>query len=315
MGSKKTKHSENTKETKRLNAAENTDENEKEKDESAVEAQNQMIIDTGIVATNAKHSIHCLTVIGQIEGHYILPPQNKTTKYEHIIPALVAIEQDPEIEGLLIILNTVGGDVEAGLAISELIAGMKKPTVSIVVGGGHSIGVPLAVSAKKSFIVPSATMTIHPVRMNGLLLGIPQTLSYFDRMQERIINFVTKNSRITASRFKELMMKKDELVMDVGSVVDGDTAVKEGLIDSLGGLSDAVECLYDMIENGEDESNASKKRTAKKKTAKKQPQRAKARKTVITPDEERERAVSLFNMIRDGEITVDDIDLGDRWEE
>lgn len=315
MGSKKTKHSENTKETKKLNAAENTDENEKEKDESAVEAQNQMIIDTGIVATNAKHSIHCLTVIGQIEGHYILPPQNKTTKYEHIIPALVAIEQDPEIEGLLIILNTVGGDVEAGLAISELIAGMKKPTVSIVVGGGHSIGVPLAVSAKKSFIVPSATMTIHPVRMNGLLLGIPQTLSYFDRMQERIINFVTKNSRITASRFKELMMKKDELVMDVGSVVDGDTAVKEGLIDSLGGLSDAVECLYDMIENGEDESNASKKRTAKKKTAKKQPQRAKARKTVITPDEERERAVSLFNMIRDGEITVDDIDLGDRWEE
>lgn len=315
MGSKKTKHSENTKETKRLNAAENTDGNEKEKDESAVEAQNQMIIDTGIVATNAKHSIHCLTVIGQIEGHYILPPQNKTTKYEHIIPALVAIEQDPEIEGLLIILNTVGGDVEAGLAISELIAGMKKPTVSIVVGGGHSIGVPLAVSAKKSFIVPSATMTIHPVRMNGLLLGIPQTLSYFDRMQERIINFVTKNSRITASRFKELMMKKDELVMDVGSVVDGDTAVKEGLIDSLGGLSDAVECLYDMIENGEDESNASKKRTAKKKTAKKQPQRAKARKTVITPDEERERAVSLFNMIRDGEITVDDIDLGDRWEE
>lgn len=315
MGSKKTKHSENTKETKRLNAAENTDGNEKEKDESAVEAQNQMIIDTGIVATNAKHSIHCLTVIGQIEGHYILPPQNKTTKYEHIIPALVAIEQDPEIEGLLIILNTVGGDVEAGLAISELIAGMKKPTVSIVVGGGHSIGVPLAVSAKKSFIVPSATMTIHPVRMNGLLLGIPQTLSYFDRMQERIINFVTKNSRITASRFKELMMKKDELVMDVGSVVDGDTAVKEGLIDSLGGLSDAVECLYDMIENGEDESNASKKRTAKKKTAKKQPQRTKARKTVITPDEERERAVSLFNMIRDGEITVDDIDLGDRWEE
>ncbi len=315
MGSKKTKHSENTKETKKLNAAENTDGNEKEKDESAVEAQNQMIIDTGIVATNAKHSIHCLTVIGQIEGHYILPPQNKTTKYEHIIPALVAIEQDPEIEGLLIILNTVGGDVEAGLAISELIAGMKKPTVSIVVGGGHSIGVPLAVSAKKSFIVPSATMTIHPVRMNGLLLGIPQTLSYFDRMQERIINFVTKNSRITASRFKELMMKKDELVMDVGSVVDGDTAVKEGLIDSLGGLSDAVECLYDMIENGEDESNASKKRTAKKKTAKKQPQRTKARKTVITPDEERERAVSLFNMIRDGEITVDDIDLGDRWEE
>lgn len=189
-----------------------------------------------------------ITIWGQIEGHYILPPQNKTTKYEHIIPALVAIEQDLSIEGLLIILNTVGGDVEAGLAIAELIAGMSTPTVSIVVGGGHSIGVPLAVSACKSFIVPSATMTIHPVRMNGLLLGIPQTLSYFDRMQERIINFVTRNSHIQADRFKELMMKKDELVMDVGAVLDGETAVSEGLIDSLGGLSEAVECLYSLIE-------------------------------------------------------------------
>ena len=318
MGSKKTKHSESTKETKKLSGTGKMSEagdNENEKDESPVEAQNQMIVDTGIVATNAKHAIHCLTVIGQIEGHYILPPQNKTTKYEHIIPALVAIEQDPDIEGLLIILNTVGGDVEAGLAISELIAGMKKPTVSIVVGGGHSIGVPLAVSAKKSFIVPSATMTIHPVRMNGLLLGIPQTLSYFDRMQERIVNFVTKNSRMTASRFKELMMKKDELVMDVGSVVDGDTAVREGLIDSLGGLSDAVECLYDMIENGDGENNSQKKSSQKKKTAKKQPPKTKTRKTVITSDEERERAVSLFNMIRDGEITIDDIGFGDEWEE
>lgn len=318
MGSKKTKHSENTKETKKLSGTGKMSEagdTENEKEESPVEAQNQMIVDTGIVATNAKHAIHCLTVIGQIEGHYILPPQNKTTKYEHIIPALVAIEQDPDIEGLLIILNTVGGDVEAGLAISELIAGMKKPTVSIVVGGGHSIGVPLAVSAKKSFIVPSATMTIHPVRMNGLLLGIPQTLSYFDRMQERIVNFVTKNSRMTASRFKELMMKKDELVMDVGSVVDGDTAVREGLIDSLGGLSDAVECLYEMIENGDSENNSHKKSSPKKKTAKKQPQRTKARKTVISPDEERERAVSLFNMIRDGEITIDDIGFDNEWEE
>lgn len=223
------------------------------------EEQNQQIIDSGIVATNAKHSIHCLTVIGQIEGHYILPPQNKTTKYEHIIPALVAIEQDTSIEGLLIILNTVGGDVEAGLAIAELIAGMNKPTVSIVVGGGHSIGVPLAVSAKKSFIVPSATMTIHPVRMNGTVLGIPQTLSYFDRMQERIINFVTENSNMSASRFKELMMKKDELVMDVGSVVDGKTAVKEGLIDNLGGLSDAVSCLYDLIESSSEKKEASHK--------------------------------------------------------
>ncbi len=208
------------------------------------------ISDNGICALeNAKHNIHCLTVIGQIEGHYILPAQNKTTKYEHIMPALVAIEQDKTIEGLLIILNTVGGDVEAGLAISELIAGMSKPTVSIVVGGGHSIGVPLAVSAKRSFIVPSATMTIHPVRMNGMLLGIPQTLSYFERMQERIIEFVCKNSRIDAARFRELMMKKDELVMDVGSVLDGKAAVNEGLIDGLGGLSDAVDCLYSLIES------------------------------------------------------------------
>lgn len=318
MGNKKTKHCESTKETKKLGGTgkmSEAGESDNEKEESPIEAQNQMIVDTGIVATNAKHAIHCLTVIGQIEGHYILPPQNKTTKYEHIIPALVAIEQDPDIEGLLIILNTVGGDVEAGLAISELIAGMKKPTVSIVVGGGHSIGVPLAVSAKKSFIVPSATMTIHPVRMNGLLLGIPQTLSYFDRMQERIINFVTKNSRITASRFKELMMKKDELVMDVGSVVDGDTAVREGLIDSLGGLSDAVECLYDMIENSDDENNSHKKSSQKKKTPKKQPQRTKARKTVISHDEERERAVSLFNMIRDGELTIEDIGFDNEWED
>ncbi len=225
-------------------------------DASAQEEQNQQIMDSGIVSMpNAKHFIHCLTIIGQIEGHYILPPQNKTTKYEHIIPALVAIEQDRDIEGLLIILNTVGGDVEAGLAIAELIAGMEKPTVSIVVGGGHSIGVPLAVSAKKSFIVPSATMTIHPVRMNGLVLGIPQTLSYFDRMQDRITNFVTRNSRISAEKFRELMMRKDELVMDVGSVVDGETAVSEGLIDNLGGLSSAIECLYELIEEGQAEKS------------------------------------------------------------
>lgn len=224
--------------------------------------------DNGVFASvNAEHNIHCLTVIGQIEGHYILPPQNKTTKYEHIMPALVAIEQDMSIEGLLIILNTVGGDVEAGLAISELIAGMSKPTVSIVVGGGHSIGVPLAVSAKKSFIVPSATMTIHPVRMNGLLLGIPQTLSYFERMQERIISFVSKNSSIKPERFRELMMKKDELVMDVGSVLDGENAVKEGLIDSLGGLSDAVKCLYSLIEENKCDKFVCKKKTVDTKSA------------------------------------------------
>ena len=301
MANKKSKRNDPEKTDQNLNETEESSETETE--ETLSERQNQMIINTGIVATNAKHAIHCLTIIGQIEGHYILPPQNKTTKYEHIIPALVAIEQDPDIEGLLIILNTVGGDVEAGLAISELIAGMKKPTVSIVVGGGHSIGVPLAVSAKQSFIVPSATMTIHPVRMNGLLLGIPQTLSYFDRMQERIINFVTKNSGMSASRFKELMMKKDELVMDVGSVVDGDTAVKEGLIDSLGGLSDAVQCLYDMIESEEENE---KKSTSKKKSTKKQSAKTRTRKNTVPAKIDEQRAVSLLNMICRGELVYED---------
>lgn len=209
-----------------------------------------------VTLPDAKHVIHCLNIIGQVEGHYILPAQNKTTKYEHIIPALVAIEQDRSIEGLVIILNTVGGDVEAGLAIAELIASMKTPTVSMVVGGGHSIGVPLAVCAKKSFIVPSATMTIHPVRMNGLVLGVPQTLSYFDKMQERIVRFVCDNSAIKPERFRELMMSTGELVMDVGSVIDGEQAVKEGLIDRLGGLSDAIDCLYDMIENSSEKEKA-----------------------------------------------------------
>lgn len=203
------------------------------------------------VSQNAKHLIHCLTVIGQVEGHYVLAEQNKTTKYEHIIPALVAIEQDRSVEGLLIILNTVGGDVEAGLAIAELISGMKTPTVSIVVGGGHSIGVPLAVSAKHSFIVPTASMTIHPVRMNGTVLGIPQTLSYFDKMQDRIIRFVTSNSGISEVDFRRLMMNTEELVMDVGSVVDGEKAVSLGLIDEVGGLGDAMDCLYSMIESSE----------------------------------------------------------------
>lgn len=209
-----------------------------------------------VTLPDAKHVIHCLNIIGQVEGHYILPAQNKTTKYEHIIPALVAIEQDRSIEGLVIILNTVGGDVEAGLAIAELIASLKTPTVSMVVGGGHSIGVPLAVCAKKSFIVPSATMTIHPVRMNGLVLGVPQTLSYFDKMQERIVRFVCDNSTIKPERFRELMMSTGELVMDVGSVIDGEQAVKEGLIDRLGGLSEAIDCLYDMIENSSEKEKA-----------------------------------------------------------
>ncbi len=226
------------------------------------EQQNQQIIDMGIIATaNAPYNIHCLSIIGQIEGHYILPPQNKTTKYEHIIPALVSIEQDSSVEGLLIVLNTVGGDVEAGLAIAELIAGISKPTVSIVVGGGHSIGVPLAVSAKESFIVPSATMTIHPVRMNGMMLGVPQTMNYFEKMQDRITRFVTKNSRISPERFKELMMERDELVLDIGTVLDGKNAVEEGLIDNLGSLSDAVKRLYELIEK--DKSKTPRKAPAK----------------------------------------------------
>ena len=217
-----------------------------------IDEKSEITADNGdTAAANSKHLIHCLNIIGQIEGHYVLPETDKTTKYEHIIPALVAIEQDRSVEGLLIILNTVGGDVEAGLAIAELISGMKTPTVSLVVGGGHSIGVPLAVSAKYSFIAPTASMTIHPVRMNGTVLGVPQTMSYFQKMQDRIIRFVTENSRITPDSFRSLMMNTDELVLDVGSLVDGEKAVGLGLIDELGGLSDAVGKLYEMIETTE----------------------------------------------------------------
>lgn len=204
-----------------------------------------------VISQNSKHLIHCLNIIGQVEGHYILPPQNKTTKYEHIIPALVAIEQDRSIEGLIVILNTVGGDVEAGLAIAELIAGMKTPTVSLVIGGGHSIGVPLAVASKKSFIVPSATMTIHPVRMNGTVLGVTQSFRYFEKMQDRITDFVSKNSGLTPERFRKFMLNTGEMTMDMGTVLDGEDAVKEGLIDCLGGLSDAIDALNLMIETTE----------------------------------------------------------------
>lgn len=211
--------------------------------------QFRQISESGSVTIQSKgHTIHCLTIIGQIEGHYILPSQNKTTKYEHLIPQIVAVEEDPQIDGLLILLNTVGGDVEAGLALAELVAGMKKPTVSLVLGGGHSIGVPLAVAAKRSFIAESASMTIHPVRMNGLVLGIPQTLEYFRRMQDRIANFIAQNSGLSVERFTTLSMNTQELVMDVGTVLDGPEAVEEGLIDSLGSLADAVDCLVSMIE-------------------------------------------------------------------
>ncbi len=207
------------------------------------------IKEMGSVETvEGKHKIYCLTIVGEIEGHNVLPEQSKTTKYEHVIPQLVAIEESHEIEGVLIILNTVGGDVEAGLAIAELISGMKKPTVSFVLGGGHSIGVPLAVSARHSFIAPSATMTVHPVRMTGLVIGVPQTMNHFARMQGRITDFVVRNSNISAERFTELMMNTGELVTDVGSVITGDTAVSEGLIDSVGNLGDVLDYLYKMIE-------------------------------------------------------------------
>ena len=190
--------------------------------------------------------IHCLTIIGQIEGHQIMPEDTKTTKYEHVMPLLAAVEESDEIDGLLILLNTVGGDVEAGLGIAELIAGMSKPTVSLVLGGGHSIGVPLAVAAKRSFIAPSAAMTVHPVRLNGVVIGVPQTYNYLARIQERIVGFVTGHSRISREKYTELMMTTDELANDVGSVIYGEETVSCGLIDSTGTLSDALSCLREM---------------------------------------------------------------------
>lgn len=220
------------------------------------EALDRMTETGSVITTNGKHTIHCLTIIGQIEGHTALPSQNKTTKYEHVIPSLVSIEEDPAVDGLLMILNTVGGDVEAGLALAELVAGMTKPTVSLVLGGGHSIGVPLAVAAKYSFIAKSATMTIHPVRMNGLLLGVPQTLTYFERMQTRITQFVTENSHISPKRFRELFRNTEELVMDIGTVLDGQEAVEEGLIDAVGSLSDALEKLNAMMDAAKQESDS-----------------------------------------------------------
>lgn len=192
-------------------------------------------------------SIHCLTIVGQIEGHQLLPEDAKTTKYEHVLPLIAAIEESPDIKGLLILLNTMGGDVEAGLAIAELIAGMKKPTVSLVLGGGHSIGVPLAVAAKRSMIAPSAAMTIHPVRISGIVIGVPQTYNYFSRIQERIVSFVTDHSSISREKYISLMNNTDELANDVGSVIYGAEAVESGLIDSLGTLSDALAYLHNEI--------------------------------------------------------------------
>lgn len=216
-----------------------------EKAPTGSEKQYERIQNIGSVITGNKNKkIYCLTIIGQIEGHIYLPQENKTTKYEHIIPELVAIEEDPQIKGLLLLLNTVGGDIEAGLAIAELIAGMSKPSVSMVIGGGHSIGVPLAVCTDKSFIAKTATMVIHPVRTTGTTLGTPQSFEYLKRMQERIAGFVVENSKISKERFYELCMNTEELAMDIGTVVEGERAVREGLIDQCGTLSEALECLY-----------------------------------------------------------------------
>lgn len=193
-------------------------------------------------------NIHCLTIVGQIEGHQVLPDDTKSTKYEHVLPLIAAIEESPEIQGLLILLNTMGGDVEAGLAIAELIAGMKKPNISLVLGGGHSIGVPLAVAAQKSMIAPSAAMTIHPVRLNGVVIGVPQTYNYFNRIQERIVRFVTDHSAISREEYLRLMTNTDELANDVGSVIYGDEAVGKGLIDQIGTLADALCYLHGRID-------------------------------------------------------------------
>ena len=209
----------------------------------------RQIVDLGSsVVTNDHGTVHCLTIIGQIEGHGQAPSGTKTTKYEHVLPLLASIEESQEVDGLLVLLHTMGGDVEAGLAIAEMIAGMTKPTVTLVLGGGHSIGIPLAVSAQRSFIVPTATMTVHPVRHSGMILGVPQTMRWFEQMQERITGFVASHSGISEKRYTELMMRTGELVMDVGTVLDGRKAVREKLIDELGGLSDALAWLYREIE-------------------------------------------------------------------
>ena len=210
--------------------------------------QRESIRETG--GLELAHRIYLLSVIGEIEGHECLPSNSKTTKYEHVLPKLAAIEDSPDTDGLLLLLNTVGGDVEAGLALAELIAGVSKPSATLVLGGGHSIGIPLAVAARRSFIVPTATMTVHPVRHSGMILGVPQTMRWFEQMQERITGFVAAHSGMTEKRYTELMLRTGELVMDVGTVLDGRKAVREKLIDQLGGISDALEWLYQEIEKG-----------------------------------------------------------------
>ena len=226
------------------------DEN-REKNEEKAAVPVQPIIDMGsTVVKNSRGTVHCLTIVGQVEGHTLLPDNLKSTKYEHVLPLLAALEQSEQVDGVLLLLNTVGGDIEAGLAIAELAAGMTKPVVTLVLGGGHSIGIPLAVSARHSFIVPTATMTVHPVRHSGLILGVPQTMHCFEQMQQRITGFVAAHSGMPEKRYTQLMLHTGELVMDMGTVLDGRRAVKEKLIDELGGLSDALAWLYKEIERG-----------------------------------------------------------------
>lgn len=235
-------------------------------------AEMKQIENFGSITTDSSSggNIHCIVIVGQIEGHQVLPPQTKTTKYEHVLPQLAAIEESPDIDGLLILINTVGGDIEAGLAIAELIAGMKKPTVSLVLGGGHSIGVPLAVAAKVSMVAPSAAMTIHPVRITGVIIGVTQTFNYFEKIQERIIRFITKNSNVDESKFRELMLCTSELAEDVGSVIYGEEAVEIGLIDRLGGLSDALDELHRMIEESKAENGDKNDRKSSEESSEKQ---------------------------------------------
>ena len=219
-----------------------------EENQDKLSQQEQQAIDLGAATTRTSHgTIYTLTIVGQIEGHQVLPETVKTTKYEHVLPLLAAVEESEDIDGLLLLLNTVGGDIEAGLAIAELIAGMKKPTVSLVLGGGHSIGIPLAVSARRSMIVPTASMTVHPVRMTGMVIGAPQTFHYFNRIQDQIVKFVTKNSKISREQFLRYMMATDEIANDVGTVVYGREAVESGLMDQLGSLGDALGWLHKQI--------------------------------------------------------------------
>ena len=228
---------------------------DKQKDPELKEQEREQILELGSDMTKGKHgNIYTLTIIGQVEGHQVLPENCKTTKYEHVLPLLAGLEESEDVDGLLLLLNTVGGDIEAGLAIAEMIAGMKKPTVSLVLGGGHSIGIPLAVCTKRSFITPTASMTVHPVRMTGLVVGAPQTFRYFQRIQEQIADFVTTNSNISKAEFEHFMMATGEMATDVGTILYGKEAVASGLIDELGGLNDALECLHDMIREQQRES-------------------------------------------------------------